>query len=305
MHTDESYFLTSEVIKETKTALSELKESVSEAVQQKKCEFATYLKKAGVDKKKFSLASGMVNFFNTFRYYPEIEKTAKSVGVPMEYLFALNMIEGEGNPVNINIADGGAGISQIQPDTLKWFDQNHLKKNLKVFSDNPLYKTWDYNELLKKHSKEKSPRKKANAEIAKKLVEIRKNYNFDVSKLSALDDRFNPQTALNFSAQYLLYCKKQVNLSKLKDKSWDKYKHDSNFDFQRLLALNGYNKGPNNFAKKFTGDHISRFKSRLTRYRNYSERLEGYIQQGLSNEHILEKFRDIKAKNSPASKAKN
>jgi hypothetical protein len=46
MHTDESYFLTSEVIKETKTALSELKESVSEAVQQKKCEFATYLKKA-------------------------------------------------------------------------------------------------------------------------------------------------------------------------------------------------------------------------------------------------------------------
>lgn len=148
------------------------------------------------------------------------------------------MIEGEGDPTNINTLDGGTGISQIQPDTFKRFCSQYLKKNYKVFYDNPKYKAYNYDTLMKKYKN----REKVNQIIANKLVAIRKECNYDMSKLMALDDRFNPQIALEFSAEYLLFCKKKVNTKTLTDKSRKKYKNDPKYDFEWMLAFNGYNK---------------------------------------------------------------
>ncbi|MEI7918652.1 MAG: hypothetical protein WCH65_00070 [bacterium] len=91
---------------------------------------------------------------------------------------------------------------------------------------------------MKQHKK----REVVNAIIAKKLLQIKKEKHSDFGELSKLDDRFNPTIALEFSAKYLVYCKKNINLATLKNASWDKYKKDPKYNFEWLLALNGYNK---------------------------------------------------------------
>lgn len=57
----------SEVLAETETSLSELKESVK--LNEQKINFAKYLKETGINKDQFPRESGLGKFLRTFRYY--------------------------------------------------------------------------------------------------------------------------------------------------------------------------------------------------------------------------------------------
>lgn len=267
-------------------------ESTSENIEQRKNSFASYLKSEGINAKDFPRDSWKWKFLRTFRYYPEIVKSTKENNIPLEYFFSLKMIEWEWDPTNINTLDGWAGISQIQPDTFKWFAKQHLNKDWKVFSDNKNYKGYDYATLMKQHKK----REVVNSIIAKKLLQIKKEKKSSFGELSKLDDRFNPAIALEFSGKYLLYCKKNVDISTLKDASWNAYKQDPKYNFEWLLALNGYNKWPGNYGKNFEGSHITNIKKRVDQYREYSKQLDAYVKQWLNNNQIIEKFSSLEKK---------
>ncbi len=279
------------LMKSTKESLSRLKkdilfnhkETISSDIEQKREWFGDYLKTHGIDRNTFPREGGIGKFLRTFRYYKDIKNIALKKWIPTGYFFWLKMIEGEGDPTNINTLDWGTGISQIQPDTFKWFCSQHLKKNYKVFYDNPKYAAYNYDTLMKKHKN----REKVNQIIANKLVAIRKECNYDMSKLMALDDRFNPQIALEFSAEYLLFCKKKVNTKTLTDKSRKKYKNDPKYDFEWMLAFNGYNKWPNNFAKNFEWSHITNLKKRIDQYTLYSKRLSDLLKAWYSYDDIM------------------
>ena len=293
-----------DVLEETKTSLSELKESVDTNPQ--KITFAKYLKEKGINKEDFPRDSGLGKFLRTFRYYAGIKETATQHKIPLDHFFALKMIEGEGDPTNINVYDGWAGISQIQPDTFKQFSRDTLKRQYKVFSDDSKYKAWDYATLRKKYS-----RSDANALIAKKLVDIKENtLKSDFGKLTKLDDRFNPKIALDFSAQYLLHCKAKIDAKALLKEPLKTYATKYNgFDFARLLALNGYNKWPANYDtnvydtqrdvdkdkypnKTYTDHHLHNLTTRITQYRAYTAWMQGWIKQWLSGEALMNKFRE-------------
>lgn len=260
------------------------KEILNQSIEEKRERFGVYLQQQGIDKNRFPRAWWLGKFLRTFRYYKDIKTIALDRQIPLNYFFGLKMIEWEGDPTNINVADWWAGISQIQPDTFKWFNAEHLKKPGKVFSDDPKYKAYDYTLLKEQHGS----RTKANKIIADKLVEIRKEHKYDMSKLIALDDRFNPQVALEFSADYLLYCKKHVKTEKLKDASRNTYKNDKEFDFVWMLALNGYNKWPSNYDNNFNGTHINNLKTRIRQYNTYSQKLNDLLSAGYHFDQILD-----------------
>jgi len=260
------------------------KEVLNQSIEEKRELFGTYLQQAGIDTNRFPRAWWLGKFLRTFRYYKDIKTIALDRQIPLNYFFGLKMIEWEWDPSNINLTDWWAWISQIQPDTFKWFNAEHLKKPGKVFYDDPKYKEYDYAFLKKKHGS----RRKANKIIADKLVEIRSEHKYDMSKLIALDDRFNPQVALEFSADYLLYCKKHVDINKLKDASRNVHKQDKEFDFVWMLALNGYNKWPSNYATEFEDPHISNLKTRTRQYDTYSQKLNQLLSAGYHFDQILD-----------------
>ena len=295
-------------------ALSEVKESIPKNIEQKKYEFSDYLKD-GIDRNEFPRNSGLGKFLRTFRYYQEIKQVSNKNEIPLDHFFWLKMIEGEGDPTNINTYDGWAGISQIQPDTFKQFWKDHLKKNYKIFSDDPKYKEFNYDTLMKYNN---DNRKKVNSIIAKELVKIRTENNYDFKKLTTLDDRFNPTIALDFSAEYLKYCKSKINTKDISSEplksQLTKYK---GFDSWWLLALNGYNKWPNNYDdnvydferdidkkrwsahpdeknpnKNYKDHHLNNLTLRIEQYREYSRRMEEWIVQWLSWDKLMDKFRE-------------
>ncbi len=281
------------VLHDSKMDLRLLKnEVVSDTIEQKKADFSLYLKKNGINSKIFPRSSWKWKFLRTFRYYSEIAQSIKHTDIPMDYFFALKMIEWEWDPTNINVTDGWAGISQIQPDTFTWFSKKYLNKKWKIFSDLPQYKAYDYTVLMKKYNN----RDKVNNIIAHKLLKIKSDSNENFGKLAKIDDRFNPKIALEFSAQYILYCKQQVTTKELTDSYRDIYKNDKTFDFGWLLAFNGYNKWPKNFSEKFDGSHISNLKVRIQQYREYSKQLEIYLKQWLNNQQIVQNFKDNEPK---------
>jgi hypothetical protein len=108
-----------------------------------------------------------------------------------------------------------------------------------VFSDNPTYKAYDYAMLMKKHHN----RDTVNSIIADKLLAIRSEKKSHLSQLAKLNDRFNPQIALDFSAEYLKYCKSKIDTKVMVSEPLKSYAAKyKDFDFSWLLALNGYNK---------------------------------------------------------------
>lgn len=294
-------FTEADVLAETKKELSFLKESIFEKekekeIEQKKEWFGDYLVENHIDQNEFPKVSWLGKFLRTFRYYRDIKNIATEKNIPLNYFFALKMIEGEWDPTTINSVDWWAGISQIQPDTFKRFSETHLKKNYKVFSDDPKYSDYDYATLMKsaemkKQYPEDADRRVAvNKKIAKKLIEIKNKPEKDwwwYPNLMAIDDRFNPQIAIDFSAEYLLYCKKQVNTKTLTDKSRDKYKNDKEFDFEWMLAFNWYNKWPGSFSKNFEWSHITNLKTRIGQYNFYSERLTTLLEKWYDYEEVL------------------
>jgi len=288
---DDRSIETESLIQSTKESLFWLKkdillntrETITPEIEKERMWFSSYLKEQGIDGNLFPRTSGLGKFLRTFRYYGNIKTISIQNNIPLSYFFWLKMIEWEGDPTNINISDWWTWISQIQPDTFKWFSSQHLKKNYKVFYDNPKYAAYNYDTLIKQWKS----RKEANKIIADKLVAIRKSYWYDLNKLMALDDRFNPTIALDFSAKYLLFCKSKVNTKTLKDTSWNKYKNDPKYDFERMLAFNGYNKWPKNFAKNFEWSHITNLKKRIEQYNLYSNRLTILLKAWYSYEDIM------------------
>jgi len=280
-----------DVLAQTREGLDQLKEQLLQQrdIEKRREWFGDYLRKNGINTKEFPRNSWLGKFLRTFRYYRDIKTIAQEKQIPFRTFFALKMIEGEGDPTNINTFDGGAGISQIQPDTFKWFSSTHMKKNYKVFSDNSQYEDFDYTKLMKQYNN----RVKVNQIMAEKLLAIREKYAYNLDKLMALDDRFNPQIALDFSAAYLLYCKKQVNTKSLTDKSWDKYKHDPQFDFTWMLAFNGYNKWPTNFANNFEWSHMNNLRLRISQYDIYSQRLTDLLKAGYPYARIMSLLKEV------------
>ena len=66
-----------------------------------------------------------------------------------------------------------------------------------------------------------------------------------MTALENLDERFNITKCIETTAQYLADIKKNVDDKKddvCKDASWNSYKNDVEYDFDRMLALNGFNK---------------------------------------------------------------
>lgn len=277
--------LEADIFANTQKELSWLKESIlGTNIEEKREWFWRYLQTNGIDKNEFPRDGWLGKFLRTFRYYKEIKNISTEKWIPMNYFFALKMIEGEGDPSAINTLDWWTWISQIQPDTFKRFCSQHLKKDYKVFYDDPKYTYFNYDNLTKNLW---YTREKANYIIAQKLLKIRKDCNYDMTKLMALDDRFNPQIALEFSAEYLLYCKEYVNTKTLTDKSWDVYKNDKKFDFEWMLALNGYNKWPKRFDVDFTGNHLTNLKNRVDQYDLYSQRLSDLLKKWYTYEEVL------------------
>ncbi len=277
--------LEADIFADTQKELSWLKESIlGTNIEEKKEWFWTYLQTKGIDKNEFPRDGWVGKFLRTFRYYKEIKDISTEKWIPTSYFFALKMIEGEGDPSAINTIDWWTWISQIQPDTFKWFCSTQLKKNYKVFYDDPKYTYYNYDNLTKNLW---YTREKANYIIAQQLLKIRKDCNYDMTKLMALDDRFNPQIALEFSAEYLLYCKKYVDVKTLTDESRDKYKNDKEYDFERMLAFNGYNKWPKRFGVDFTGNHLKNLKTRIDQYNLYSQRLSDLLKKWYSYEEVL------------------
>lgn len=262
--------------------LSDLKTEILEQdIETKKEWFGDFLKK-WINITEFPKASWVGKFLRTFRYYKDIKNIAIEKNIPLNYFFWLKMIEGEGDPSTINTADGWAGISQIQPDTFKQFGKDNLGKDYKIFSDDPKYSYYDYDNLTKKLGKN---RKEANKIIADVLVKIKKEWWYPA--LIALDDRFNPNIALEFSAEYLLHCKTYVNTKWFTNESWDVYKNNEKFDFEWMLALNWYNKWPVYFDVDVLWTHLQNLKTRVDQYDFYSQRLTVLLKKWYSYEEIL------------------
>ena len=251
-----------------KKELSSLKtEILEQGIEKRKEWFADYLKK-WINTNEFPKASWLGKFLRTFRYYKNIKDIATEKNIPLNYFFWLKMIEGEWDPSAINTLDWWAGISQIQPDTFKQFGKDNLKKNYKIFSDHLDYKKFNYNTLTKKQWKS---REEANKIIANQLMKIKQKWWYPA--LIELDDRFNPNIALDFSAEYLLHCKKYVNTKSFTHTSRDVYKNDKNFDFEWMLAFNWYNKWPKRFDVDVLWNHLQNLKTRIKQYNLYSQRL--------------------------------
>lgn len=291
--------LEANIFADTKKELSLLKENIfdsrieqqDELIEKKKEWFWDYLQENGIDTNEFPKASWLGKFLRTFRYYKEIKDVTTEKSIPLNYFFGLKMIEGEWDPSTINTLDWWAGISQIQPDTFTWFCSTKLKKNYKVFSDDPKYSAYDYATLMndpsmkKQYPKEINRRPAVNKIIADVLVKIKKEWWYPA--LIALDDRFNPDIALEFSAEYLLYCKTYVNTKWFTDKSWDVYKNDPKFNFEWMLAFNGYNKWPASFDVGVTWNHLKNLKTRIEQYDLYSQKLTDLLKKWYTYEEVL------------------
>ncbi len=226
------------------------------------------------------------------RYVDHIQASAEQYHIPFEYLFALIMVESQGNTASINEADGWAWFIHFQPDVAKEY-------GLKVFTDNAKYKQYDYTTMRKKWIKQ--------ADIYKKHGEVLEGLmNKSMAELEQLDERFHTSKCIDATAKYLAKIKKQVDKNKdaaCNHPSWDVHKNNTIYDLDRMLTLNGFNKwfGYDKKIKQYrftlnfeTWTHVKNIKNNLSDMRAYDEYVKNMIRQGKSNEEILQGLQTTK-----------
>lgn len=226
------------------------------------------------------------------RYIDHIQTSANQYGIPFEYLFALIMVESQGNTASINENDGWAGFIHFQPDVAKEY-------GMKIFTDNKKYKQYDFG-TMQKQGKSKKEIYTKHGEILQWLM------NKSMWELEQLDDRFHTSKCIDATAKYLAKIKKQVDKNKNSaciDPSRNVYKNDTVYNFDRILTLNGFNKwfGYDKKLKQYRftiwfegGSHVRNLKSNLSDMRAYDTYVKNMIRQGKSNEEIFKGLQTTK-----------
>ena len=247
-------------------------------------EFGHFLKKQSLW--KIDKSTTLWRYVRIMRYRDQIEAAAKEYDIPFEYFFALIMVESEGNTASINETDGWAGFIHFQPDVAKQF-------GLKVFTDDPKYKQYDV-ATMKKQWKTLHEIYKIHGKLLKNIIK-----NKWMAELEKLDGRFNIWDCIEITAKYLHQIKEN-NVDKHKDEtckdaSWNVYKNDTIFDFDWMLALNGFNKWPTHFDVNFKkGNHVKNIKMNLTDMRKYEIYVKNMIHQGKSDQEIFDGLQTTK-----------
>ncbi len=245
-------------------------------------EFGHFLEQQ--DLTKIERTTTLWRYLRIARYRDDIKKSAEIYGIPFEYLFALIMVESQGNTWSINERDGWAGFIHFQPDVAKEY-------GLKLFTDTKKYAQYDFTTLSDQwRSKEKIYKK--HGELLQKLM------GKSMAELEKLDDRFHTTKCITATAKYLAKIKKNVDKKKnsmCKDASWNTYKHDTEFDFDWMLTLNGFNKWPNRFTVGFAdGSHIKNIKNNLSAMRTYEQYVHHMIHLWTSDQNIFDGLQTTK-----------
>lgn len=261
----------------------EKKEMNDSIVNQKYIEFWNFLETQ--DLTVISRSTTLWRYVRVSRYRDHIQESSDRYWVPFEYLFALIMVESQGNTASINENDGWAGFIHFQPDVAKEY-------GMKVFTDNVKYAKYDFG-TMKKQWKTKKEIYKKHGEVLQGLMDK------SMSELEQLDDRFNTTKCIDATATYLAKIKKQVDKNKHKacgHASRDVYKNDTIYNFDWMLTLNGFNKwygydknvGNYRFTIGFEQwSHVKNIKHNLDMMRQYEFFVKDMIRQGKSNEEIF------------------
>lgn len=273
-----------------KTSITELKENNDNITNAKYIEFWHFLEKQELW--TIDRATTLGRYVRISRYRDHIKEAADKYGVPFDYLFALIMVESQGNTASINENDWWAGFIHFQPDVAKEYD-------MKLFTDNKKYKEYSFEHMKKKWKTKKEIYKK-HGEILQGLMDK------SMAELEQLDDRFHTTKCINATATYLAKIKKQVDKNKDKacdDDSWNTYKNDIIYDFDRMLTLNGFNKWYGYDKKadtyRFTigfedGSHVKNIKHNLDKMRKYDEYVKDMIKEWKSNDDIFKGLKTTK-----------
>jgi len=248
---------------------------------------------------QFSSNEDIWVYFRVERYDKDINKYAQKYWIPSKYLFALTTTESKWNPTSINATDSWAGIIHFQPDVAKQYW-------LRVFTDTEPYKKYAV-DLMKTQINKKTWKKRKKAEIYAKHAKILKwvlKIKWKAS-LWAFDERFNHEKCLDAACKYLKYIRENY-VDKYYNKhtshvSWDKYKTNEE-DFKRKLTLNGFNKWPLNFAKRFESwTHVANINKHIKNKEYYDNKILILKNRGFDQKGIIEKleypFFPVKMKN--------
>lgn len=253
-----------EKIKELLTS----KEDINKKINQ----FSWYLQNHMPPESQIDREFPLGKFLRVMRYYDLVEKACKNSPIPSEYVMALMMVEWQGNPSSINETDGGAWLIHFQDETANEY-------GVKVFT-----KTDEYEHIYGKSHRPKQG----------KILDLKLQKPYTLDWMAKFDERFDPKKNIIMTTKYLTYIRNIVEKNYEKNtshESWDKHKNDKEFDFKTLLTLNGFNKGPQNFAKRFgEGTHIEWIKRDLKAYRDFLKLTKQCLLNDLSWDVIIQKL---------------
>ncbi len=254
-----------------------------------KTEFKNFL--IETDLKDFDRAKPFGRYLRVLRYENKFKHFSKKHWIPSEYIFALAMIESQWNPASINLNDWGAWILHFQPDVARQYW-------LRVFTDLPKYKKYKVSTMKKQINPKTNKNRELSEIYAKHAKTLRWLWVWEnklsMSKLEALDERFNSDKCINAACKYMKIIRtKYVNRrykDKTSNKSRNKYKQNEE-DFKWILTANWFNKWPYRFTNNFEeGSHVSNFIINKKYLDDYNQRLENLLSKWLTWNEILEKL---------------
>lgn len=275
-------------------------------------QFANYLRTIKLQSLGIKRKSTLGAFLRVFRYYKILRENEINGGetpIPKNYLLALGMLEGYGDPASVNETDGGAGIIHMQSVSVREMRNKlgmpHFKTIYDYIEDN---KHDEFAQKIKKYLWSDVTSHKKLGKLFQDLLDkwdrmvTVDTQNVDIVmgrlELQKLDSRFNPTECIKFAARYLQYVHKKIlrsYKSHTKNASWDTHKNDKDFPFTRTLAINAYNKGPSDTAylrsftgsKKTAGNHVLNFKRNLRAARKYIDYIYPQLQAGKPFKEVL------------------
>jgi hypothetical protein len=278
-------------------------------------EFANYLRTLELQSLDVNRKSTIWAFLRVFRYYKTIRSNEMNDGITpilKNYLLALGMLEGYGDPASVNETDGGAGIIHMQSVTVREMRNKlgmpQFKTIYDYIEDN---KSDEFAQNIKKYLWSDTVSHKKLGKLFedfldkwdKKVTIDTKNVDIVMSwpQLQKIDRRFNPTECIKFAARYLQYVHKNILKtyeSHTQGVDWQESRKDKDFPFSWTLAINAYNKWPNDEAylknfkggKKLAGNHIINFKRNLKEARKYIDYIYPLLKAGKPFDEVLNKL---------------
>lgn len=274
---------------------SEQNESIS-LIEKGKADFWRYLE--SIKLQQYDKDTEFGKYVRSMRRYRDIQNILKTNQSPIgaKYLMLWLMQESLWDPTSIAY-DWWAGVIHFQPDVAE------IEYWLNIFTDQKEYKKFKIRaqrpwESQKKYRNYKQEMYKLHW---KTLETILNKYNYNLSDLENIDDRFHTWKCLQAWIKLL-----EKNYEFAKDFNFSKngkskehqlnmaYAKENGLDIRQLYALNGYNKGRGSFMRNFRWsanlwwNHITHIMRHNKYYKVYDAYLEKGIIKWLNDQALLD-----------------